>query len=145
MKAESKPLRVVFDTNVLCSALAFPAVSPPSQAFRLLVDGKVAGFSSPFILHELEQTLQTKARWDDERLRALRRRLKPLMTQITPTSHLSVIKRIDADNRILECAIDAHADVLITGNMKDIRPLGTFRGVQILTPREFLVRHFPRF
>jgi len=55
-----------------------------------------------------------------------------------------VITRLEADNRILECAVDAHANVLITGNMKDIRPLGTFRGIEILTPREFLARYFPK-
>ena len=144
MKAEGKPLRVVVDTNVLFSALAFPAESPPSKVFQLIVDGKVEAFCSPFILTELDQTLHAKARWDEEQLRRLRRRLKPVFTVLVPTSRISVIKRIEADNRILECAVDAHADVLITGNMKDIRPLDSFRGIVILTPREFLVRYFPK-
>lgn len=48
----------------------------------------------------------------------------------------------DADNRILECAIEAQADVLITGNFKHIRPLDSFRGITILSPREFLDRYF---
>ena len=144
MKAGDKPLRVVVDTNVLFSALAFPADSPPSKVFRLMLDGRVDAFGSSFIVTELEQTLRTKARWDDEQLRALRRRLKSALIQIAPTTRLSVIKRIDVDNRILECAVDAHAEVLITGNMKDLRPLGTFQDVVILTPREFLARYFPK-
>ena len=143
MPSGSKRLRVVVDTNVLFSALAFPTDSPPSQVLRLIVDGKVHAVCSPFILRELEQTLRTKARWDEERLRLLRRRLKPIMTMLVPTSKLSVIKRVEEDNRILECAVDAHADVLISGNMKDIRPLSTFQGIAILTPREFLAQYFP--
>ncbi len=144
MTSGDKPLRVVVDTNVLFSALAFPAESPPAKVFRLLVDGKVHGWCSPFILTELERTLQAKASWDEEQLQRLRRRLKPLFTWLVPTSHISVITRLEADNRILECAVDAHANVLITGNMKDIRPLGTFRGIEILTPREFLMRYFQK-
>ena len=137
-------LRVVVDTNVLFSAFAFPAESPPSKVFRLILDRKIEAFLSPFIIGELENTLRAKAGWDEERLRALRRRLRPLITLMVPTSRISVVKRIEADNRILECAVDAHADVLITGNLKDIRPLGPFRGIDILTPREFLARYFPK-
>lgn len=137
-------LRVVLDTNVLFSALAFPAESPPAQVFRLLLDGKLHASCSPFILHELEQALEAKAGWEAEQLQRLRRRLKPAFTWLVPTSHISVITRLDADNRILECAVDAHADALITGNMKDLRPLGVFQGVAILTPREFLAKYFPK-
>ncbi len=137
-------LRVVVDTNVLFSALAFPADSPPAKVFRLIVDGKVLAFSSPFIMEELENNLQAKTGWDDGQLQVLRRRLKLVMKLVVPTSHLSVIKRIEADNRILECAVDTQANVLITGNLKDIRALGAFRGISILTPCEFLDRHFPK-
>ena len=56
---------------------------------------------------------------------------------------VSVIQQKDSDNRILECAIEASADVLITGNFKHIRPLGSFRGIEILAPREFLDKYFP--
>ena len=144
MTSEGSLLRAVLDTNVLFSALAFPSESPPSKVFRLLLDGKIHAACSPFILQELEHALQHKADWGLEQLHRLRRRLKPVFTWVVPTSHVSTITRLEADNRILECALDAHADVLITGNMKDIRPLGTFRGIQILTPREFLTRYFPK-
>jgi len=143
MPPDDNPLRVVVDTNVLFSALAFPAESPPAKVVRLLVDGKVHAWCSPFILAELEHALQAKVGWDEEQLRRLRQRLKPVFTWLVPTSRISVITRLEADNRILECAVDARANVLITGNMKDIRPLGTFRGIEILTPREFLARYFP--
>ena len=101
MPPEDKRLRVVVDTNVLFSALAFPAESPPARVFKLIVDGKLLAFTSPFIVDELEKNLRTKAGWDDEQLRVLRRRLKLMIRLVVPTSRLSVIKRIEADNRIL--------------------------------------------
>jgi len=141
MPPEDKLLRVVLDTNVLFSALAFPAESPPAKVFKLIVDGNILAFSSPFIVAELENNLRTKAGWDEGQLQALRRRLRPILKLVVPKSRFSVIKRIEADNRMLECAVDAHAHVLITGNLKDIRPLGAFQGIDILTPREFLTRY----
>ena len=60
-------------------------------------------------------------------------------------SKVSAISSKESDNRILECALDAQADVLVTGDMRDIRPLNSFRGIEILTPREFLDKHFPGY
>jgi len=37
------------------------------------------------------------------------------------------------DNRILECAVEANADIIISAD-KDLIRLKTFRGVQIFTP-----------
>ena len=62
---------------------------------------------------------------------------------VSPKSKVFAIREKDADNRILECGLAAKADVIVTGNMRHIRPLGRFRGIDILTPREFLDKHFP--
>ncbi len=144
MPPAARLLRVVLDTNVLFSALAFPADSPPSKVLSLVLNGNVRAFVSPFIVDELERNLRDGARWDEERLLALRRRLRSVVTVVRPRVRLQVIKRLDADNRILECAVAADADILITGDLRDLRPLGSFRDTEILTPREFLTRHFPR-
>ena len=143
MRPEGRTLRVVADTNVLFSALAFPAGSPPSTVLSLAQAGTIELYVSPFILTELEHTLRGKASWDEEPLRDLTKQLKSFLCVVEPQIRLNVIKRIEADNRILECAVSANADVLVTGNMKDIRPLGSFQGIAILTPREFLNTYFP--
>jgi putative PIN family toxin of toxin-antitoxin system len=142
MIPESKPLRVVVDTNVLFSALALGKDSPPLKILELVREGKIEAAVSPFILAELENALARKAGWDHHRILELRRRLKTVFVLIEPRSHFTTIKRKDADNRILECAVDAQADVLVTGDHKDIRPLGWVNEVEILTPREFLEKYF---
>ena len=138
MNPENKPPRVVIDTNVLFSALALPKDSPPARVLDLAKAGKVEAFVSPFILGELEKNLARKADWDEERISALRKKLRGFLIVIEPQARVDVIKRVVSDNRILECALSAAAHVLITGNMKDLRPLGDFRGIKIMTPREFL-------
>jgi len=69
--------------------------------------------------------------------------LRNRATIIAPHTHLDVIKGKDSDNRILECAVDAKADVLVTGNFQDLLPLREFQGIAILKPRDFLARYFP--
>ncbi|MCB4755736.1 MAG: putative toxin-antitoxin system toxin component, PIN family [Elusimicrobia bacterium] len=143
MNHEPRLQRVVVDTNVLFSALALPAASPPTKILDLARLGKIEIIISPFILGELEKNLAGKMAWDLERLAAARKKLKQFLTMLEPKSRLGIIKRVDADNRILECALDAKADALVTGNLKDLRPLGRFEGIEILTPREFLDKYFP--
>lgn len=133
---------MVVDTNVLFSALAFGKDSPPLKILELVREGKIEAVVSPFILAELENALARKAGWDQHRILELRRRLKIVFVLIEPRSHFTTIKRKDADNRILECAVDAQAHVLVTGDHKDIRPLGRVNGVEILTPSEFLDKYF---
>jgi putative PIN family toxin of toxin-antitoxin system len=143
MPPAARLLRVAADTNVLFSALAFFQESPPARVLELARSGAISLFLSPFILQELEELLRRKISWEEPALLALRRRLAGLARMIEPRGRLQVNKRVEADNRILECAVAATAHVLVTGNLKDLRPLGTFRGIAILTPREFLDAYFP--
>lgn len=73
----------------------------------------------------------------------LRGRLRSFLEMIDPRRRLDVISAHSADNRILECAVEAKADVIVTGDLKHIRPLGSFEGIEILTPREFMGKYFP--
>ena len=43
----------------------------------------------------------------------------------------------EPDNRILECAVEAAAHVIISGD-RHLRTLGAYRTIAILSPREFL-------
>ena len=48
-----------------------------------------------------------------------------------------MIQRRDADDHhILACSLEAKADYLVTGDL-DLLSLGSFRGTQIVTPRQF--------
>ena len=53
-------MRLVLDTNVLLSALAFPG-SKPDQVLQRVRRGNVELFLSPFILAELERVLHSLA------------------------------------------------------------------------------------
>jgi predicted nucleic acid-binding protein len=44
----------------------------------------------------------------------------------------------EPDHRILECALAADTDFLVTGDKRHLQRLKAFRGTQIVSPRAFL-------
>ena len=55
-----------------------------------------------------------------------------------PTVKLAGVVGDDDDHRILEGAVAADAEFLVTGDKKDLLPLSRFREIRIVSPREFL-------
>jgi putative PIN family toxin of toxin-antitoxin system len=134
--------RIVLDTNVLASALAFGGV--PESILELGRGGLVRIFASSFILGELAQVLAAKKfGWTASEIAEVIKSLREFVSLVEPEERLRIIAAEPDDNRILECGAAAQAQVIVTGNMKHIRPLGAFEGIHILTPREFLDRYFP--
>ena len=50
-----------------------------------------------------------------------------------------MIKGGHADNRILECAVEASADYVVSGDRRHLLPLGEHRGARILNAPRFLL------
>lgn len=111
--------------------------------WEIIQKGQVELFVSEFILVELSRNLKLKIGLTDPEVENLLETVKRHAETVTPQAKVSLIQEKNSDNRILEAAVEARADVLVTGNFRHIRPLGTFRGMEILTPREFLDQYFP--
>ena len=129
-------MRVVLDTNVLLSALL-------GGRTRALLDALLArrfdSYTSQPLLGELAYVL-SRPEW----LRALgvtRCReavtvIREATTLVTPMQRITAC-RDPEDNALLECALAARADYLVTGD-HDLLVLHPFHGVTILRPAEFL-------
>lgn len=127
---------VVFDTNVLISALGFGG--KPLQALVRAFEDDVTPAASEATLDELERVmsydrLPFTASDRDEFLTILRREV----TVVEPTESVSAIERDPADNAFLECAIPADADYLVSGD-EHLLSLGTFGDIEIVPPARFL-------
>ena len=138
MKTEPEKLRIVLDTNVLFSMLAFPG-GRMEPLLNIILLNKIDLFLSDFILEELSRNLKKKTKVDPAEAIQI---LKNHATMVHPKGKIDVIKTHEPDNRILECAVEAQAHILVTGNMKDIRPLESLQGIEIISPREFLDQYF---
>lgn len=128
-------MKVVFDTNVLVSALAFPG-GRGEAALRRIIEEQDTLLISPSILDELLGVLARKFARDGEELARVAVFLSDLAETVRPRTRLKVVAD-DPDNRILECAIAGHADAIVTGD-RALLALGTFRKVRLLTLANYL-------
>ncbi len=128
-------MRVVFDTNIYISALVFPGGLAEKAIYRVL-EGKDELFISKAILDELLRLLATKFSKDREELARLAVWLSEIAQFVSPKRKITVL-RDEADNRILECAVEAGAEVIVTGD-REILDLVQFEGIRILSLREYL-------
>ena len=82
--------------------------------------------------------LVRKFDWTEERSSQALRALGDAATVIEPPRLSEVIKGGHADNRILECAVEASAEYLVTGDRRHLLPLEEHRGARILNAPRFL-------
>jgi len=142
----STPLRVVLDSNIYISGLVFGGGA--ASVLASAVEGLFTPCVSPEIIEEVEETLREKFGWSEDDISAGCRPLWEQAHHAMPQRRLAVVKADPDDDRILECAVAAAADVLVTGDdhllkltAADLKGVPFQRG-QILTLREFLGRPF---
>ena len=128
-------MKVVFDTNVLVSALALPG-GRGDDALRRIVLGKDSLAISRPIVDELLAVLARKFSLDRESLSRVAVFLADLGEVVEPRQSLRVLAD-EPDNRILECADAAAADLIVTGD-RAMLAQGEFRGIRIVSLREYL-------
>jgi uncharacterized protein len=135
--------RVVADTNVLVSAIQFGG--KPKQLLDLAVDGHVDLALSEGILEETLRVLRNKFDRTSDELIETDKQLRIVCRIVTPTESINVISSDPTDDRILECAVAADADAIVSGD-NHLLALGNFRGILIQRVSDFLVgfQGFPR-
>ena len=129
-------ITAVADTKIYISALLFGG--PCEANLGLARAGLLDLYDSPAIERELRRVLHEKFHWTDRQVRDAVLELRLMTTRIHPTLHLSGVVQDADDHRILECAAAARVDYLITGDKRHLQPLKYFRGIQIVSPRDFL-------
>ena len=126
---------VVADTNVLVSAIQFGG--KPKQLLDLAADGHIDLAISEAILEETLRVLKDKFHHTDAELRETDKQLRVIARTVTPTESIAAVDADPSDNRILECAVAAHAEVLVSGD-KHLLALASFNGIAIQRVGEFL-------
>ena len=137
-------IRIVLDTNVTISAIVNPDGSP-GKILEQVFGQEVSLCLSPPMIAEIRRVLhypkivnliKQKGRTvelEEEHIDKIVEIARVTTGQVTikPTAP------DPDDDMFLECAIEANADYIISGD-KHLKDLGNFQGVPILTPRDFL-------
>jgi uncharacterized protein len=131
-------LRVFVDTNVLVSAIATRGLA--ADVFRLVLDKHEFITAEP-VLHEVERVLAGKFRFPPDVVEQTIRFLRRFPVEPMPAEP-SRVQVADPDDRwILEAAIRAHADVLVSGDNDLLAVAEEVEQLRILSPRAFWELH----
>ena len=137
-------LRVVLDTNVFVSSLLVK-VGVPAQALDAWRARRFVLVTSSAILAETRATLnydriRRKYNLTDDDVEQLLALLQREALLVPGTADVTdAIPADPSDEKILACALDGRADLIVSGNLH-LLDLGQYRGASILNVRQFLER-----
>lgn len=132
-------MRALYDTTILASGIVARA-DPLARVLDAVISGQVELVTSDYVLDELRRTLETKPYFMERVLPNEREtylaRIKQVAIVISPQGTVSGVVADPADDPILDAAVSARADYLVTGDKK-LLAVKEYAGVQIVTARSF--------
>jgi putative PIN family toxin of toxin-antitoxin system len=127
-------MQIVLDTNVYISGFLFGG--KPFEILNHIEDERVGLCYSAPIRQEVEAVLAEKFRWPREWIDLACGPFWNIGRRVKPSRTIHACSDPD-DDRILECAVQAQAQFIITGD-KHLLNMMRFEQVTILRPDEFL-------
>lgn len=127
---------VVFDTNILISAVLSPN-SKPFQCTALAKRGIIQSITCQEILDEFQEKLQGKLKYEIERAAALVQEVIYYSQLVTLTNTLKVVDADPDDDMVVECAMNGNAAYIVTGD-KHLLSLNSYQNVTMLKAADFL-------
>lgn len=125
-------MRIVLDTNVYIAAFL-----RKSLASKILLQGKEGGVSiyvSGEIIFEIKRILSEKFKVDKEKIGSFIQLVDNSTHFTKPTKKLDVIRLDPNDNMILECAVEAEANLIVTMD-KHLLKLKSYGETGIIHPK----------
>ncbi len=139
-------MRVVLDTNQHISAIIRPNGNP-SQIVQLWHIGLIELAISPAILEEFAAVvhrprIQQKHNLSDDDISEYLEVLRTFAILVSGTITVNAVPDDPDDNIIIACAIEAEADVIISGD-QHLLSLGSYQGIPIVNAADFLSSYVP--
>jgi uncharacterized protein len=133
-------MKAVVDVNVFVSAMMTPA-GPPAEIVRRWLDKRFMLVVSPAIADDLLEVVDRTAvrrfiRRSADDLGRFFRDVADNAHEVAP-EHVEVVADDPDDDVVLRTAVAGSADYIVTGDDHLLR-LRRYRGIFILTPRQFL-------
>ena len=129
--------RVTADSNILISALQYGG--KPLTLLDMAQDGRIELAITDDILTETFRVLRNKFHRTTEWLQEAEDHLREITRHVSPAERVDVVTVDPDDNRILECAVTARSEAIVSGD-SDLLNLAAFRGIPVMTVSAFLAR-----
>ncbi len=131
-------VRVVFDSSVIISAFLFGG--PPARVLELAMSESLQAYTSLAILDEARDVLQRpKFGLSPAESLLLIEELHQICEVVNPVTRIEGVLHDKDDHMILECALAAGADLIISGDAH-LLTLKRWRKIEILNPSDALER-----
>ena len=128
-------VQATLDTNVYVSAFAYGG--KPLQLLELAARGEITLSVSEPIIEETVGVLRDKFQWAREAVREVDATIRSIAEVVKPSQAVDVSKNDPSDNRILECALEAKSNFIVSGD-RDLLRLGKFGTAPIAKVAECL-------
>lgn len=129
--------RVTLDTNILISALGWKG--NPHRIIDKVVNGELDLFMSYSQFDEFMRVLDyPRFGFSEEQKRRFKELIVEISTFVKTSGKLALIKEDPSDNIILECALVANVDYVVSGDKKHVLPIKRLGRTKVVTAREML-------
>ena len=128
-------ITVTLDTNIYISALEFGGT--PLRLLHMAVEEEIETTISQPIIEETRRILRDKFGWSQARLDEVEAWLSSFTRLVAPRQTLDVVKQDPPDNRILECAVEAGSQYVVSGD-SDLLRVEQYCGAQIVKLADLL-------
>ncbi len=129
--------RVTADSNIYISALKFGG--KPLTLLEKALDEDIELAISDSILRETLGVLRDKFHRTDQELLADELYISACTKRVQPTETPTVVSKDPDDNHVVECAVAAGSEIIVTGD-GHLLSLESFRGIEIMRVSDFLAR-----
>lgn len=127
---------VVFDTSVLLSAIGWGG--KPAYCLDFARNGRVEWITCKEILEELAAKLEQKLFLTEDEVAQILLDLLGVLSLVKITGTLHAVPADPKDDMIIECAVVANADYIVSGDRRHLLPIGSYRQIRIVNPATLL-------
>lgn len=130
-------IKLVLDSNVLISAIVFGG--KPRKILNFIIEGRLALCLSKAIIDEVLEILGKKFKYTQRMLFAIEHELMSASFITEPDIEIHYITEDEDDNRILECAVSAECDYIVSGD-SHLLSIGKYKSIEIKSVSDFLTQ-----
>ncbi|MDH4201123.1 MAG: putative toxin-antitoxin system toxin component, PIN family [Spirochaetia bacterium] len=128
--------KIVIDTNVLISAILFSGI--PNQVLQEVISERYHLYLSHDILNEFLHVLsRSKFKLLEPQIKQFYEEIIHITNIVYPMQKLLIVKEDPSDNMLFECAIEANANFIVSGN-KHVLNVKKYKNIEVITPRNFI-------
>ena len=128
-------IKLVLDSNVIISGIVFGG--KPRKLLQHVIEGRLELYLSKEIINEVIEILRKKFKYPHRMLLAVDNELASISIIVEPDIKVDFITEDEDDNKILECALSAECDYIVSGD-HHLSSIKNYQSIEIKSISEFL-------